>query len=148
MSAQEEIAAEERSLYQSMHSAASFSYFNERSPPGHEKIDGCVGLVVAVSSHESATFWGRGGHFCGRVARLATRQRLLHLSSPIHLSPHPPLALWREQRSDRCTNRCTLLPSLFLQRAVHPAKYLQEYLAHKTPLLPQDRHGALRICLR
>ena len=29
--------------------------------------------VVAVSSHESATFRGVGGHFSGRVARLATR---------------------------------------------------------------------------
>ena len=39
-----------------------------------------VGLVVAVSSHESATFRGGGGHFCGRVVRLATRQGLLDLS--------------------------------------------------------------------
>jgi hypothetical protein len=46
------------------------------------KIDGCVGLVVAVSSHESVTFRGRAGHFCGRVARLATRQGRLDLSSP------------------------------------------------------------------
>jgi len=38
-------------------------------------------MLVAVSSHESATFRGGGGHFCGRVARLATRQGLLHLSS-------------------------------------------------------------------
>jgi hypothetical protein len=37
--------------------------------------------VGAVSSHESATLWGGGGHFWGRIARLATRQGLLGLSS-------------------------------------------------------------------
>ena len=42
-----------------------------------------MGLVVAVSSHESATFRGRGGHVCGKVARLATRQRILHLCTPL-----------------------------------------------------------------
>jgi len=31
-----------------------------------------IGLVNAVSSHESATFRRGGGHFCGRVARFAT----------------------------------------------------------------------------
>ena len=46
------------------------------------EIDGCVGLVVAVSSHESVTFRGGGGHCCGRLARLAKRQGLLHLFSP------------------------------------------------------------------
>ena len=35
-----------------------------------------------LSSHKSATFRGGGGHFGGRVARSATRQDLLHLSSP------------------------------------------------------------------
>jgi hypothetical protein len=45
------------------------------------EIDGSVFLVVAVSSYESATFRG-GGHFCGRVARLATRQGFLHFPSP------------------------------------------------------------------
>ena len=35
-------------------------------------------FVVSVSSHESATFRGWGGHFCG--TRLATSQGLLHLS--------------------------------------------------------------------
>jgi len=38
--------------------------------------------VVKVSPHESATFRGGGGHFCGKVARLATRQHLLHLPTP------------------------------------------------------------------
>ena len=38
-----------------------------------------IDLVNAVSSHESATFWGGGGNFCGRVARLATSQGLLDL---------------------------------------------------------------------
>ena len=32
---------------------------------------------------------GGGGHFCGRVARLATRQRLLHLSSHVFLGSDP-----------------------------------------------------------
>ena len=32
------------------------------------KMNGCVDSVVSVSSHESATFRGGGGHFCGRVA--------------------------------------------------------------------------------
>ena len=41
------------------------------------KIEISVGLVRKVTSHESATFRGGGGHFCGRVARSATRQRLL-----------------------------------------------------------------------
>ena len=45
------------------------------------EIDGGVGLVVAVSSHESATFQGGGGHFCGRVVRLATMQGLLQFSA-------------------------------------------------------------------
>ena len=39
------------------------------------------GVSRAVSSHESATLWGGGGHFWGRIARLATRQGLLGLSS-------------------------------------------------------------------
>ena len=33
------------------------------------KIDGCIGLVVLVSSHEAATFQGGADHFRGRVAR-------------------------------------------------------------------------------
>ena len=41
------------------------------------EIDGSLCLVVAVSSHESATFRGGRGHFCGRVVQLATRQGLL-----------------------------------------------------------------------
>ena len=45
-----------------------------------------VCLVVTVTSHESATFRREGGHFCGRVARFATRQRLLQLSSPTTFS--------------------------------------------------------------
>jgi len=36
-------------------------------------------------THELATFRGGGGHFCGRVARLATRQRLLHFPCPVAL---------------------------------------------------------------
>ena len=50
-----------------------------------------VALVVSVSSHELATSRGVGGHFFGRVARLATRQRLLHLSTPTLLPPHHPM---------------------------------------------------------
>ena len=46
-------------------------------PASAREIGGSVGLVVAVSSHESATFQGGCGHFCGRVARLATIQGLL-----------------------------------------------------------------------
>ena len=53
-------------------------------------VDGCADLVVAVSSHGSATFLGEGGPFCGRVARLATRQGLMDLSSPAFLPPHRP----------------------------------------------------------
>ena len=45
------------------------------------ETDGSVCYVVAVSSHESAMFRGGGGHFCGRVTRLATRQDLLDFSS-------------------------------------------------------------------
>ena len=48
-----------------------------------------VGSIAAVSSHESATFQGIGRHFCGRVARLATRQRPLHLSSLANLATEP-----------------------------------------------------------
>ena len=40
-------------------------------------------FVLKVSSHSSATFPGGGGHFCGRVARLAT--------SPGLRQPPPPL---------------------------------------------------------
>ena len=49
------------------------------SPRRQRKIDGGVGLVVLVSSHQSATFrWG-GGHVCRKMARLATRQGCLDL---------------------------------------------------------------------
>ena len=39
---------------------------------------------------------GGGGHICGRVARLATRQGLRQFSTQTLLPPHDPLALWRE----------------------------------------------------
>ena len=55
------------------------------------KIESSVDLVVAVSSHESATFRGGCGQFCVRVARLAARQGLLHLSSP---TPFNSLSHW------------------------------------------------------
>ena len=42
-----------------------------RSPRSRPRRRCRAGLVVPVSSHESATFRGGGGHFCGRVARLA-----------------------------------------------------------------------------
>ena len=45
------------------------------------EIYSSVGLVVAGSLHESSTFRGGGGHNCGRVARLATRQGLLDFSA-------------------------------------------------------------------
>ena len=36
---------------------------------------------------------GGGGHFGGKVARLATRQGLLHLSTQTLLPPHHPLCV-------------------------------------------------------
>ena len=39
--------------------------------------DSC--LVISASSHDSAIFRGGGGHFSGRMARLATRQGLLNV---------------------------------------------------------------------
>ena len=51
-------------------------------------------LVVAVSSHESATFRGGGGHFCGRVARLATSPGL------VQLFPKLPGSEWKDFFSD------------------------------------------------
>ena len=45
-------------------------------------------FVNAVSSHESATFRGGGGHFCGMVTRLATRQRLLDVPAHRVKRPH------------------------------------------------------------
>ena len=53
-------------------------------------------ISVPVSSHESAAFRGGGGNFCGRVARLATRQGLLDLSSPTHHLHLYNMARWRE----------------------------------------------------
>ena len=37
-----------------------------------------IDSIVSVSSHESATFQGGGGHFRGKVARLATGQGLVY----------------------------------------------------------------------
>ena len=51
-----------------------------RRRPSHPAVEteSSVRLVVTVSTHES----GGGCHFCGRVARLAMRQRLVHVCSP------------------------------------------------------------------
>ena len=43
------------------------------------------GLVVEVSSHESATFRGGGSQFRGRVVRLALRHGLVDLCAPHRL---------------------------------------------------------------
>ena len=61
-------------------------------PPPHLICVGLVGLFDAVSSHESATFRGGGGYFGGRVPKIATSQRLLHLP-PAHKKTHPPRTL-------------------------------------------------------
>ena len=45
-----------------------------RSPP-------TPAAVIPDSSHLPATFRGWGGHFCGRVPRLAARQRLLNFAA-------------------------------------------------------------------
>ena len=60
-------------------------HFEENVEGRHEgllnpTINGCVVLVIKVSSHESATFREGCGHFRERVARLATRQGRLYFS--------------------------------------------------------------------
>ena len=47
------------------------------------------GLAVSVSSHESATFPQGGGDFCGKAARLSTRQGLLQFTSQHRPRPIP-----------------------------------------------------------
>ena len=49
---------------------------------------------MKLSSHESATFRGGGGHFCGRVARLATSQGLKQLSPDVFDDFMGALVLW------------------------------------------------------
>ena len=44
-------------------------------------------FVNAVSSHESATFRGAGGHFCGLLAQLATSQGCVDLPAQTLLPP-------------------------------------------------------------
>ena len=59
----------------------------------------CAALVGSVSSHESATFRGGGGHFCGRVARLSTSQGRLDVSPQTLLIPTTQVHS-REELSD------------------------------------------------
>ena len=71
-----------------------------------ERAEGCSAregehlLGTLVSSHESATFRERAGHFCGRVARLATRQGLLYFSSGVKVVPRA--------RENTCLGICIL----------------------------------------
>ena len=60
------------------------------------KIEGSVGFVVSISSHESATFRG-AGHLCGRVARLATSQGLLDVPAQFDGIPNAPEKLDAQQ---------------------------------------------------
>ena len=60
---------------------------------GEEKRVSDRSLALMVSA--LAAFEPRDD-LCGRVARLATRQGFLHLSTPTLLPSHHPLALWRD----------------------------------------------------
>ena len=91
-------------------------------------------MVVAVSSHKSAIFQGGCGHLCGRVARLATRQGLLHLSSP------PRLGRWagNMQKATRQRDR-----DLYLQpTGLGPLDYRDDCSR------PALRHGSLNFPFR
>jgi hypothetical protein len=56
------------------------SAFTQSRPLPTREMQSSVGLVVAVCSHESATFQKGVGHFGGRVAQLATNQDFLDFS--------------------------------------------------------------------
>ena len=65
---------------------------------GRERERDRAGDSPSVTLHPirrlvQATFRGGGGHFCGWLARSATSQGLVHLSTPTPLPTHHPLAL-------------------------------------------------------
>ena len=104
-----------------------------------------VGLVVPVSSHKRVTFRGEGGHFYGRVARLAMRQGLLHLSSPGHVSHHQSIAGWGGEGRDVSWGPTPLHPT---PCTLHPAPCTPTpHFLHPTPctLHPYGRTNTILV---